>query len=51
MKVKQVPGTCFTGTCFTAAETLKENLKTLKGNLKNGKEKGALSIVHRVFNN
>ena len=32
-------------------EALKENGKTLKENLKNSKEKGALSIVHRVFNN
>jgi hypothetical protein len=30
-------------------ETLKENGKTLKENLKNSKEKGALSIVHRVL--
>ena len=35
----------------SAVETLKENGNTLKENLKNGKEKGALSIVHRVFNN
>jgi hypothetical protein len=31
------------------SETLKENGKTLKENLKNSKEKGALSIVHRVL--
>jgi hypothetical protein len=33
----------------SAVETLKENGKTLKENLKNSKEKGALSIVHRVL--
>ena len=33
----------------SAVETLKENGKTLKENLKNSKEKGVLSIVHRVL--